>query len=123
MLTVLVCGGRKFADDKLLCQTLKAIHAKTAITLLVNGGAPGADTRAVSWALRHDVPFQTIQAEWTKYGPAAGPLRNQRMLDDTHPDLIVAFPGGRGTADMVARAKAAGVEIYEVPLPAMAYDW
>jgi hypothetical protein len=30
------------------------------------------------------------------------------------PDLVVAFPGGRGTADMVRRAKAAGCEVLEV---------
>lgn len=120
MRTVLVCGGRKFDDDKLLCRTFKAIQVEAPIALLVNGGAPGADNRAVSWALRHDVPFRTIQAEWTKHGPAAGPIRNQRMLDETHPDLVVAFPGGRGTADMVAKARAAGVEVREI---AAAVDW
>jgi predicted Rossmann-fold nucleotide-binding protein len=30
------------------------------------------------------------------------------------PDLVVAFPGGSGTADMVSRARGAGIEVIEV---------
>lgn len=45
---------------------------------------------------------------------SAGPKRNQRMLDKGKPDLVLAFPGGDGTADMVRKAKSAGVPIIEV---------
>jgi predicted polyphosphate/ATP-dependent NAD kinase len=37
-------------------------------------------------------------------GKAAGIIRNQRMLDEGKPDLVIAFQGGDGTADMVRRA-------------------
>lgn len=47
-------------------------------------------------------------------GKAAGPIRNQHMIDTAKPDLVVSFPGGAGTADMVRRAKAAGVRVIEV---------
>lgn len=47
-------------------------------------------------------------------GKAAGPIRNQRMLDDGKPDRVLAFPGGRGTANMVKLAKAAGVPVHEI---------
>jgi len=30
------------------------------------------------------------------------------------PDLVLAFPGGRGTADMVSRARKAGVRVVEI---------
>jgi hypothetical protein len=53
-----------------------------------------------------------IKANWRKYGPAAGPIRNQQMLD-WGPDLVVAFAGGTGTAGMVALARAAGVPVIE----------
>jgi len=42
------------------------------------------------------------QGEWDELGKKAGPLRNQRMLDEGKPDLVVAFPGGGGTKDMVS---------------------
>jgi hypothetical protein len=48
-------------------------------------------------------------ADWEKLGRSAGPIRNQAMLDEGRPDLVVAFPGHHGTADMVRRARAAGV--------------
>jgi hypothetical protein len=56
-------------------------------------------------------------ADWAKHGRAASPIRNQQMLDEGRPNLVVAFPGGRGTADMVRRARSAGVEVIEVDKP------
>jgi hypothetical protein len=42
-------------------------------------------------------------------------MRNQAMLDYGKPDLVVAFPGGKGTADMVRRARVAGVKVLTAP--------
>jgi hypothetical protein len=60
------------------------------------------------------VPIDVYVAQWKKHGRAAGPIRNQRMLDEGKPDLVVAFPGGRGTADMIRRAERAGVPVQQV---------
>lgn len=57
---------------------------------------------------------ETHRADWATYGDSAGPRRNQEMVDSGL-DLLIAFPGGMGTADMVRRAKAAGVPVEEVP--------
>ena len=53
-------------------------------------------------------------APWKRFGPSAGGIRNQQMLDEGKPDLVVAFPGGKGTADMVRRAENAGVKVIKV---------
>jgi hypothetical protein len=53
-------------------------------------------------------------ADWEKYGKAAGPIRNQQILVEGKPDLVVAFQGGRGTANMVSRAQQAGVPVVEI---------
>jgi hypothetical protein len=108
---VLVCGGRDFKDHKWLFAELDAIHTKTPITLLVNGGAWGADDLASKWAISHRVPYEVHLANWNKFGKAAGPIRNAEMLRKAVPDLVVAFPGGVGTADMIVRAIAAKVEV------------
>jgi len=84
------------------------------ITSVIAGGANGADTMAKHLAHAWNVPFRMFRADWNTHGKAAGPIRNQRMLDEGKPDLVVAFPGGRGTADMVRRAKAAGVLVREI---------
>lgn len=107
---VLVCGGRKFSDAELLFFVLDEIRP----SIVVHGAAKGADALADLWARKRGVPCRRYFAQWLKYGNLAGVLRNQRMLDMEQPDLVVAFPGGRGTADMVRRAKSAGVPVREV---------
>lgn len=113
---VLVCGGRDFYGDDAwnrMMEVLGDIHAETPITAVIQGGASGADMLARCWADMFNVKRITVPADWQTHGPAAGPIRNRRMLTDFKPDLVVAFPGGRGTADMVRQAKAAGVPVQE----------
>jgi hypothetical protein len=115
---VLVCGGRDFANRNYLFTVLGEVHdLERPITCIIHGGAPGADALAGQWADWRDVPSQKFAADWKAHGRAAGPIRNQIMLDEGRPDIVIAFEGGRGTADMVRRAKAAGIKVVEA-LPA-----
>ena len=116
---VLVCGGREFANRKMLDEALDRLHQERGIALIISGGARGADTMAEWWAKAEGVPCNVYHADWTGLGRKAGPIRNQRMLDEAKPDLVVAFPGGRGTADMVRRGRQAGVEVIEVTYDAI----
>lgn len=109
---VIVCGGRDFDNVSAVRHALTAAHAKRPITLLIEGGANGADKLAREWAKAEGVPCETVHADWKRYGPAAGPLRNSKMLE-YKPDAVIAFPGGRGTADMVRIARQAGVKVWE----------
>jgi hypothetical protein len=68
---------------------------------------------AGKWAESQGVTVEAYPADWKKHGRAAGPIRNQRMLDE-NPDILVAFPGGKGTADMVARARKASLTVIVV---------
>lgn len=115
---VLVCGGRDFSDEPSLCYVLDQATRKIGgITTLIHGNAKGADRLAGAWAERHDIPVAVYPADWSKHGSAAGPIRNQQMLDEGKPDLVIAFPGGRGTSDMVSRATTAGIRVVRAPLP------
>ena len=72
---------------------------------------------ARDWArTKPEVERFVCHADWEKHGKAAGPKRNKRMLE-WKPDLVVAFPGGKGTANMVQQARQAGVEVIEVAIP------
>jgi hypothetical protein len=106
---VLVCGGRNYDDFDRVVQVLGVL--KPTPGLLIHGGASGADSLAALWAHECGIPTLPFYAAWHVHGRAAGPMRNQRMLDVGKPDLVVAFPGGRGTADLLRRAEAAGVEV------------
>lgn len=113
MMRVLVCGGRDFRDFEFLSKTLNAVIAGKEIDVVLHGGARGADTMADNWARRLGLRVKVFPAAWKQYGNAAGPKRNQEMLDYGKPDLVVAFPGGKGTANMVKQARNAGVEVIE----------
>lgn len=109
---VLVCGGRDCDNAAYVWSMLDRMHAESPITELIQGGATGADHLANEWAKTKPIKRYVCKAEWDKHGDAAGPLRNARMLE-WKPDVVVAFPGGRGTADMVRRARHAGIEVRE----------
>lgn len=118
---VLVCGGRDFNDGKLVFKTLDEIHAQRPIGLLIEGGAKGADERAHNWALARGVQPCQMKPCWGFYNEQypgrknpAGPIRNSAMLYWLQPDLVVAFPGGPGTADMVRISRNANIEVLEV---------
>lgn len=136
---VLVCGGRTFGDvpkgftpltpsysrvwrkaseeREILDRHLSALDPHP--TLIIHGAASGADYHAARWAKRNAVTDQPFKADWYPNGfgkldKSAGPRRNQKMLDNGKPDLVLAFPGGSGTADMVRRAKEAGIKIIQI---------
>jgi hypothetical protein len=83
-------------------------------TLIIHGAAKGADTLAGRWAKEFNIPVLVFPADWKKYGRRAGPIRNAQMLSEGKPNLVVAFPGGRGTANMVGLSQKAGVPVYAV---------
>jgi predicted Rossmann-fold nucleotide-binding protein len=111
---VVVCGGRNLKDYRKVCEALYSIDYHNQITLIIHGGASGADSLADEWAASHSRVRRVFKADWKKYGKSAGPIRNQKMLDEAKPDVVVAFPGGKGTADMVNRAKKIGIEVMEI---------
>lgn len=112
---VLVCGGRTYSDDTRLFSVLDKLNdAASGVDVLVEGGANGADHMAWAWSVLRGVPSERFEADWENQGTFAGPMRNARMLAEGKPDLVVAFPGGRGTADMVKKARRAGVEVIEI---------
>jgi len=111
---ILVTGGRTFSDAAKVATALAAIHRKHGIAAIIQGGADGADRLCAEWAWNNGIPVGTYNADWRAHGKAAGPMRNQRMIDDGKPDAAVAFAGGSGTADMVRRIKAADVPLWDL---------
>lgn len=110
---LLVCGGRRYSDHTTLFAALDAIHAATPVSLVIHGGASGADALADRWANQRGIPAMVFEADWSN-GKAGGPMRNRAMLLEGKPDLVVAFPGGSGTENMMGQARAAGVRVVEI---------
>lgn len=121
---ILVCGGRDFEDKNKLNQVLSK-HLSDSVefdllfsvplfikAVIIQGGAKGADRLAKEFADYYDIPNIEFKADWSKYGKAAGGIRNKQMLNEGKPDLVIAFPteNSKGTWDMVRRAKRAGID-------------
>lgn len=102
---ILVTGGRDFDDFELLNLALSSLKdvLGTNVTL-AHGAARGLDTMAGKWARDNGWQVLLYPANWKLYKNAAGPVRNQQMLDEFDPDLVLSFPGGSGTLDMTKRA-------------------
>lgn len=125
---VLVCGGRDYKDRDKVHNTLYDLCDKHGLwsepdeygnrlpgpITIIHGGAKGADSWADDWAVVNWTGLWEFKADWDKHGKAAGFIRNKQMLEEGKPDLVVAFPGGKGTAMMVDLAKKAGVEVIEI---------
>lgn len=111
---VLVCGGRDYRDWGRVMECLDCLNSEHKIKVVIHGCAKGADDLADHWAKLREKHVLRFPASWTQ-GPSGGPIRNQKMIDLARPELVVAFPGGRGTADMVRRAKQAGIPVQEIP--------
>ena len=108
---ILVTGSRDWGDVQTLENALAA-YVGDEVTL-VSGACPtGADLLAEVFAKRAGWEVERHPADWDKRGKAAGPLRNQEMVD-LGADVCVAFPLGesRGTRDCMSRAEGAGIPV------------
>lgn len=138
-LIVLVCGGRDYGcvprntptsflkhakaqakrEKKILFDTLTNFHEEIGIKLLVQGFANGADKLAHAWACENGVKstgskYEVTPEMWRTQGRSAGHRRNADMYRKERPDVIIAFPGGKGTAGMVRIANSGETPVIEV---------
>lgn len=109
---VIIAGGRDYTFDNEDIEFLENLYLGRPFTAVLCGGATGADAEGARWAKRRGIPVEHYLADWSGHGRAAGPIRNQAMVDVA--DALIAFPGGRGTADVTRRARLAGLQVWEV---------
>ena len=111
---VLVCGSRKWYQRAIIRRRLEQLPEKT---IIIHGAARGADTMAGEIARKLGFGVRQYSALWSDHGRAAGPMRNQVMLEEGKPDLVLAFhaykTGDKGTRDMVKKARDANVAVEE----------
>jgi hypothetical protein len=125
---ILVCGGRDFGQERDIKGQLTTMallerqflrdylnlyyEHHPDLTHLIHGDARGADQQGGGWARMKGLHEVKVAALWDIHGKAAGTIRNRAMLDLMHAsDVVIAFPGGRGTADMVSRALKGGYAV------------
>lgn len=111
---VLVCGGRDYNNWEKVDFVLSDLRLiESDVIEIIHGNAKGADSLADKWAILSHQPRHIYPAQWDIYGKPAGVIRNKAMLA-LNPDLVIAFPGGKGTANMIQIAEEAGIEVKEI---------
>lgn len=109
---VLICGDRNYTNRKKIRAYMVTLPKNT---IIIDGGARGADSLANEIAVQNGYPTERYFAEWNIYGRAAGPIRNKQMLDEGKPDLVVYFhddiDNSKGTRNMILKATAAGIPV------------
>lgn len=113
---VLVTGDRNWDRRVPIRAALrKCVRASPEKVIVAEGGAKGADTCARDLCDILGITHITYWANWNGHHKAAGPIRNRFMLEDFKPDLVLAFhpnlDESKGTADMVKRARKAGIPV------------
>lgn len=109
---LIICGGRDYHLTEFDRGVLTGLDLALLITEVVSGGCAGADLDGEAWAKEFDIPVKQFLPDWVGKKKSAGPLRNREMAE--YADACIAFPGGGGTADMVKRAEAKGLKVFDL---------
>ena len=106
---VLVTGSRKWSDYAAIYDRLAQLPKDS---LIIEGGANGADALARTAANRLHFQRVTVKAKWREYGRSAGTRRNRAMLD-LQPDLVLGFRINQsaGTTDCIDEARRRGIAV------------
>lgn len=104
---IAIIGSRKWADEQAVIAYVDSLPADS---LVISGGAKGVDTIAIVAAQLRGLETLVFPANWRLWGNGAGGIRNGEMIK-AGLGLVAAFwdMSSTGTADMIARAKRAGV--------------
>ena len=119
-----VSGTRKWYDYKNFSEvmTMVFLALQEAYMLdreemaVVSGGATGVDEMAEAWAKEMNLPMFVIKPDWKRWGKAAGPIRNSKIVELA--DTLVAFstPNTTGTMDTLKKARKKGIPVFQIEL-------
>lgn len=119
---LLITGSRKYNDYEAFKAVLKEYREhclltyKSDITLLLHGGAKGADSLAMKYAREMEIKEKVVSPDYIAHYSKVAPLiRNTELVAQT--DAVIAFYHQKqtgGTLDAVQKSIQAGKETWEV---------
>ena len=104
-----VVGTRTFNDYVLLKSKLDELNYNNIISVIISGGATGADSLAEKYANEKSIKTMIFYPEWKKFGKSAGPIRNKLIVNNS--DVIIAFWDNKsiGTYNTICQARSNGL--------------
>lgn len=109
----IIAGSRSIKEYTLVTSAIYASGFHNEITEVVCGMAQGVDLLGKQWADAYGIPVVKFRPDWAKHGKAAGPIRNEEMAEYADALILVWRGNSKGSADMLRKAKAHGLRIYE----------
>ncbi|OBS09161.1 hypothetical protein Thpro_021489 [Acidihalobacter prosperus] len=113
-----MAGGAADNAHSRVYHALYTVHERWPIACVIHAGRSEVDRLAQAWAEQQGIATEVFAADWRRRGFAAGPDCHRRMFELGRPDFLVAFPGGRGTPDLVERARTQGLPVLDLRRPA-----
>ncbi|OLF53950.1 DUF2493 domain-containing protein [Pseudomonas chlororaphis] len=111
---VLICAGRHYTDERLCRRVLDAFQRLHEVRVLIHGGSQFLGGQIEDWGREIGADIVRYPANWQMHGKLAERLRNSFMLRDSRPDIVIALPGGDDTDELLAQARAAGIQTLSV---------
>lgn len=108
---IVVCGGRTYPHNGRVHRALNAVHWRKPITRLIHAATPGTASLAAAWAVSNGVDAESHLLLAGLPPRAAEQQCNAEMIA-TAPEGVIAFPGGRSTADLCMRADSSSIRIW-----------
>lgn len=111
---VIIAGTRTFNDYKLLKEKVDYLlkeKKKNHEIIIVSGGATGADSLGEKYALENNYNVIRMEAEWDKYGKAAGPIRNRNMAEIADACIVFWDRKSKGALNMIHEADKKGIKV------------
>jgi hypothetical protein len=111
---VAISGGRDYVPSQADIEAFWKIWDRVGGVELHHGGANGTDKYMGGVMRRHQPEAKIVVhlPDWDRQGKAAGPIRNRQMLAQA--DVLIAFPGGKGTDDCIRAARELNRPVWRV---------
>jgi hypothetical protein len=115
---LIIAGAQTFTDYQHLCQALAPDRHR--ITLVLTGGARGAEQLGYRWAWKHTVRHRLFHTEWERFGKTAGVRRNHQMAQAGDVLVVCGDDPSPGTAHLMQCMQALGKPVVLVSVDATA---
>lgn len=105
---LIIAGTITFIHETYIFRTLNILFALRGlhnIEITLCGECEGPDKIGKKWAIENNIPVKSYEADWNKYGKAAGPIRNEEMAKDATHAVIFYDGKSRGSKNMIELCK------------------
>jgi len=110
---LLVTGGRHLDDVALIHRALIRVHTQSPLSVLIHGGHAFLGAAVEEWGRDMRLHVLRYPANWWEFGRRAEGIRNDFMLSDSRPDLVLALPGGNDTRALALAALGRGLPVFD----------